>query len=77
MKIRCKKCGDIIQSKHKHDFQTCKCMSIFIQGENEYSRIGFPFGNPDDWYERVENNEIKNDKIKDNKLKENKYARSM
>lgn len=62
MKIRCRKYGDIIESKHRHDFQTCKCMSIFIDGGKEYSRIGFPFGNPDDWYERVEKYETKDDK---------------
>ena len=26
-KIRCKKCGDIIESKTRHDFRTCSCGS--------------------------------------------------
>ena len=24
-RIRCRKCGDILQSKYRHDFQMCKC----------------------------------------------------
>ncbi len=26
-RIRCRKCGDILQSKYRHDFQMCKCGS--------------------------------------------------
>lgn len=40
VKIRCKKCGDVIQSKHVHDFVMCKCKSCFIDGGDEYTRIG-------------------------------------
>ena len=29
-RIRCRKCGDILQSKHRHDFQMCKCGSCYI-----------------------------------------------
>lgn len=35
-KIQCKKCGDIIESKHRHDFVTCKCGAIFTDGGLEY-----------------------------------------
>ena len=27
-KVRCKKCNDIIESKHNYDFRYCKCGSI-------------------------------------------------
>lgn len=37
---RCNKCGDIIQSTHRHDFVECKCGSIFVDGGNEYLRAG-------------------------------------
>lgn len=40
VKIRCKKCGDVLQSKHVHDFVMCKCKSCFIDGGDEYTRIG-------------------------------------
>ena len=29
-KIRCRKCGDILQSKYRHDFQMCRCGSCYI-----------------------------------------------
>jgi len=40
MKIQCKKCGDIIQSMYRHDLVWCKCGTIFIDGGNDYTRIG-------------------------------------
>ena len=29
-KIRCKKCGDIIESTHCHDFKFCKCGAVAV-----------------------------------------------
>ena len=40
MKIRCLKCNDIIESKHVHDLQKCKCGASFIDGGDKYTRIG-------------------------------------
>lgn len=40
-KIRCKKCGDIIESKTSHDFKYCKCKSIAVDGGKEYLRRCF------------------------------------
>lgn len=37
-KCQCKKCGDIIESKHRHDFVWCKCRSIAADGGKEYIR---------------------------------------
>jgi len=37
-KIKCKKCGDIIESKYTHDFRFCKCGSIAVDGGHEYLR---------------------------------------
>ncbi len=40
-KIKCKKCGDIIESKYIHDFKMCKCNSVGVDGGHEYlKRIG-------------------------------------
>ena len=39
MKIKCKKCGDIIESKSRHDMVWCKCGKVAIDGGNEYVKI--------------------------------------
>jgi len=39
--IKCKKCGAVLTSKFVHDFQQCGCSNeTFIDGGNEYTRIG-------------------------------------
>ncbi|MEI3612254.1 DUF7695 domain-containing protein [Pseudogracilibacillus sp. SO30301A] len=38
--VQCKKCNDIIESKHTHDLQYCKCKSIYIDGGTDYQRYG-------------------------------------
>lgn len=50
-RLRCKKCDDIIESKHVHDFRYCKCGAIFIDGGLEYLRYGWPEGNSKDYVE--------------------------
>lgn len=39
-KARCKLCGDIIESKFTHNFVSCKCGEIFLDGGNSYWRSG-------------------------------------
>ena len=39
-KARCRLCGDIVESKHRHDWQTCSCGAIFVDGGHEYLRRG-------------------------------------
>lgn len=42
-KAQCRKCGDIIESVHRHDFVTCECGSISIDGGKDYlRRLGDP-----------------------------------
>ena len=36
--IRCKKCGDVIESKTRHDFKWCKCHSCAVDGGHDYLR---------------------------------------
>lgn len=39
----CRKCLDIIQSAHRHDFVTCSCEAISIDGGSDYTRVlGYP-----------------------------------
>lgn len=45
-KIRCKKCGDIIESKSVHDFRSCKCGSVAVDGGHNYLRR---VGNLEEW----------------------------
>lgn len=37
---KCNRCGDVIQSTHRHDFVECECGSIFVDGGHEYMRAG-------------------------------------
>lgn len=45
-KVRCKKCRDIIESKHRHDFTLCKCKAIFIDGGIDFQRYGWGLDRP-------------------------------
>lgn len=36
-KIRCNKCGDEIESTHRHDFKFCKCGAVAVDGGLDYS----------------------------------------
>ena len=48
-RAKCLKCGDIIESVHRHDFVECSCGSIFVDGGHDYLRRGFPSGDPGEW----------------------------
>lgn len=50
-KIRCKKCGDIVESKDRHDFRSCKCGAVAVDGGKDYIRRG---GKREDWEELTE-----------------------
>lgn len=53
-KCQCKKCGDIIESKHRHDFVWCKCGSIAVDGGKDYLKR---CGNLEDMVEMSESYE--------------------
>lgn len=39
--IKCKKCGDVLVSKHRHDFKQCSCGACYVDGgADPYVRIG-------------------------------------
>jgi len=42
-RAKCLKCGDIIESTHRHDFVSCKCGAIFVDGGLDYLRRGGKF----------------------------------
>lgn len=35
-KAQCKLCGDVIESKHGHDYARCKCGEISVDGGKNY-----------------------------------------
>ena len=38
---RCKKCGDVIESRHVHDYVPCECGAIAVDGGREdLRRVG-------------------------------------
>jgi hypothetical protein len=49
-RARCRQCGDVIESKHRHDFVSCGCGAIFVDGGTDYLRAGFD--HPDN-FERI------------------------
>ena len=50
-KIRCKKCNEVIESIHRHDYRTCQCGAVSVDGGNDYLKR---CGNLGDWEELSE-----------------------
>ena len=40
---RCMACGDVIESKTKHDWRQCSCGLIWVDGGHDYIRRGGDF----------------------------------
>ncbi|WP_435886896.1 DUF7695 domain-containing protein [Streptomyces anulatus] len=57
-RARCRKCDDIIESLHRHDFRSCKCGAISVDGGLEYRRRVGALG---DWEDLSETMEITED----------------
>ena len=53
--IKCKKCGDIIESKYTHDYVSCSCGLCAADGGLDYLRRS---GNCEDWDDLSEFKEI-------------------
>lgn len=51
--VRCKKCGDIIESKTSHDFQTCTCGNVSVDGGHLYLRRCFKQGGIGEDYDEL------------------------
>ncbi|MBQ9268922.1 MAG: hypothetical protein IJ206_05310 [Oscillospiraceae bacterium] len=35
---KCNYCGDVIESTYRHDFQTCSCGRVSVDGGHDYLR---------------------------------------
>lgn len=40
-RAKCRLCGDIVESKHQHDYVSCSCEEIAVDGGNAYHRACF------------------------------------
>ena len=65
-KAKCKKCKDIIESTYRHDFVTCKCGAISVDGGKDYLRRAF---RDIDDIEELSEYEEKNEEKKNSKSK--------
>lgn len=50
-KIQCKNCNWIIRSKNRHNFVTCKCGGVSVDGGSWYQRIIYK--KPDSWIDHT------------------------
>ena len=50
---KCKTCGEVIESTYRHDFKTCSCGKVSVDGGKDYIRRGFPKHPPEDWFEEL------------------------
>jgi DNA-directed RNA polymerase subunit N (RpoN/RPB10) len=50
--IRCKHCGDVVESTHVHHFNRCSCGAVAADGGKEYLRRVFKTS-PDEDYEEM------------------------
>ena len=51
---QCRLCGETIESTHRHDFRSCSCKAIFVDGGHDYLRRGW---NPQDIIDLSERDE--------------------
>ena len=49
--VKCNKCGDVIESKHVHDFVSCSCGNVSVDGGLDYTRRVF---RTEDWTDMSE-----------------------
>ena len=56
--IRCKHCGEVIESKSCHDFVTCKCGCCSVDGGSSYLHRAFLHTPEEDYEEMSESIEM-------------------
>jgi len=54
-KIQCKSCKDIIESTYRHDFVTCSCGNVSVDGGKDYLRRLYKSSPEEDYIELSEN----------------------
>lgn len=56
-KIKCKKCGDIIESMYRHDFKWCSCGQCAVDGGHDYLCRSYAGNSPEESYEELSETE--------------------
>ena len=56
-KIKCKKCGDVVESETQYDFKYCKCGCVAVDGGKKYLKRHFT-NSPDDFIDLSVNKKI-------------------
>ena len=56
--IKCKHCGDIIESTYRCDFATCSCGNCSVVGGHDYLRRCFKTSQEEDFIELSETVEV-------------------
>jgi hypothetical protein len=49
---KCKKCDEVIMSNNRHDYKTCKCGNLSVDGGSWYAKRSFK--EPDSYEEMLE-----------------------
>ena len=52
-RIKCKRCGDIIESTHRHDFKWCSCGQCAVDGGYDYLKRSYAGKSPEESYEEL------------------------
>ena len=52
--IKCKHCGDVIESTYRHDFVTCTCGCCSVDGGLDYLRRSFKNSEEEDFIDLSE-----------------------
>lgn len=50
-RAKCLVCGDVIESKHRHDFVTCSCGNLSVDGGKDYLKRSYK---DDRWEDKSE-----------------------
>ena len=58
--IKCKSCGDVIESYSRHDFKYCSCHRVAVDGGLDYLRRCFTEGQGDYEELSIVENDLKN-----------------
>lgn len=56
-RVQCLLCGEIIESKFQHDYVTCKCGNVSVDGGKDYCKVNFKTNK---WKIYTDEDEIKN-----------------
>ena len=67
--IKCNHCGEVIESKHVHDFKWCSCKTVAVDGGLSYVKRIFK-NSPDDFTDMCEYKEVEVDAFMNEVCKE-------